>query len=128
MGRPTLVLDANAFSSREFRYWLTTYKGRKILPMVAFVEVGVHEASQGRLERFRAYLMQAEIEIEWMRVAEAQQTIRLAVSTGGFADNARDYLIAGHVHGERILVTSNSRDFAFLPHVVDPKQAIRRFS
>jgi predicted nucleic acid-binding protein len=128
MARPALVLDTNALASKEFRFWLTQYEGRKILPLVAFVEAGVHEAARGKLDAFRAYLVQAGIEIEWMRLAEADRTIEATIGSVGFAENARDYLIAGHVHSGRILVTSNLRDFAFLNDKRTPTDAMKAFS
>ena len=127
MPRPPLVLDTNAFASKGFRFWLTSYPGEKILPIVAFVELGIHEAGHGRLERFRGLLANSGVEIEWTRVAEADRTIRHALTSGGFADHARDYLIAGHVYGDRVLVTSNLRDFSFLANIASPDDAMKRF-
>jgi predicted nucleic acid-binding protein len=121
-----LVLDANAFSHKGFRAWLVDYSGPKILPIVAFVELGVHQRSSMRYEQWLAYLSFARIEVEWMRKAEAARTIDVATQEGTFAQNARDFLIAGHVHGDRVLVTDNVRDFAFLPRVVTPGQAMER--
>jgi len=127
MARPPLVLDANAFSSKDLWHWLPNYRGLKVLPAIAFVEVGVHRAAQGRLGAFRAYLAEAGIEIEWMRSAEGERAIDAALAFGGFADHAHDFMIAGHVHGDRVLVTSNLKDFMFLKTVVSPAEAMLRF-
>lgn len=128
MTRPTIVLDANAFSSKGFRVWLALYPGKKVLPIVAYVEIGVHQEAKGKLQHFRAYLVQSGIEIEWMRLPEADRTIQEATPPGRFAESARDFLIASHVHGERVLVTHNTRDFIFLKTVVTPEAAMERFS
>lgn len=128
MPRPDLVVDANAFSSKDLWHWLPTYRGRKILPVIAFVEVGVHRAAQGRLERFSAYLAESRIEVEWMRSAEGDRAIAAALEFGDFGEHAHDYMIAGHVYGERVLVTSNVKDFKFLANVVTPDEAMKRYS
>ncbi len=63
-----------------------------------------------------------------MRTGEGDRAIDTALAFGRFADHAHDFMIAGHVHGERVLVTSNLKDFEFVDNVVTPADAIRRFS
>lgn len=68
------------------------------------------------------------METEWTRLPEADRTINWAVTSGAFADHARDHMIARHVRGDRVPVTSNLRDFRFLSTVVNPNETMGRFS
>ncbi len=48
-----IVIDTSAVSDANFRDWLYNYRGRKILPMVAFVEFSVYlRAAASRRTKF----------------------------------------------------------------------------
>lgn len=128
MEKPALVLDANVLTDKRFLGWLRRYRGRKILPIVAFVEVGVHFRLQERLDDLRGLLASASVEIEWMRISEAESAIASAAKVGDFADNARDHIIGAHAAvAGRVFVTRNVRDFSHLAAVRTPEQAMRDF-
>ena len=53
--------------------------------------------------------------IEWFRKKEAIRTIEIALETGDFKRNARDYMIAAHASiPPWVVVTNNIKDFSFL--------------
>lgn len=121
---PTLVLDTNTLADRDFIHWLRSYPGRKILPAVAYAEIGVLYRSRGKLRLLDQILADTNTEIEWMRDKEARRAIETGVQVGDFAKNARDHLIGAHAHEtDRVFVTRNSQDFTFLRNVRTPLEA-----
>jgi predicted nucleic acid-binding protein len=112
---PPLVLDANAFSARGFREWLRGYHGDKILPAVAYAELGIHVRRKLGKEAFDATLHRAGVEVEWLRAELADVAIGLGLRHGGWDARARDYLIGAHAaSAPRVMVTDNAGDFRFL--------------
>jgi hypothetical protein len=97
------------------------------LPIVAYIEAAHYFGRRGRRATFRRALEAAGVEIEWLRQVQAEAAIDCAEGKDDFSDHAGDYAIAGHVHAGRTLVTSNVKDFEFLPHVVRPQEIMARF-
>lgn len=111
---PPLVLDANSFSASGFRHWLGSYRGVKLLPAVAYAELGVH---LGRVDpdALDAGLARAGVEVEWLTADIARIAVELGLAGGEWERNARDYLIGAHAASPpRLLVTTNVKDFGFL--------------
>lgn len=112
---PPLVLDTNALVARGFPAWLRGYPGPKILPVVAFTELGLHVRRRGSQDQYEAFLRGLGVEVEWMRAAEARRVIDLALAEGSWQEHARDLLIAAHaMPAPRLLVTDNAKHFSFL--------------
>lgn len=122
-----IVIDTSAVSDGNFRVWLYNYRGRKILPMVAFVEFSVFLRSRGRsFDHILALLRRFGIEIEPMGQSQGLRAIETAVAARDFKKTWRDHMIAGHAHTAPFkLVTYNVDDFSFLGNrVITPKQAM----
>lgn len=115
-----LVIDSNALHVKEFRYWLRSYPGLKIIPSVAFIEVGLHSLNQdGVIEPFLASLRKMGLTFSRLDQTEALRAIRTGEMVGDFSVHSRDHMIDAHVSSpNHILVTYNKRDFTFL----DPDQ------
>lgn len=119
----TLVLDANSFDAKGFVHWLSTYRGGKVLPIIAYVELGILFQGRGQMEKFRSTLSRAGITVEWFRSTEAETAIETGATAGDFGVNARDHLIAAHARGpERVLVTFNTKDFRHVGRVATPTE------
>lgn len=125
---PPIVIDTNAFRDRDFRYWLLTYRGEKILPMVAFVEFAFFLQSRGKsYEQVMSLVGRFRVHIQPFGQVHAKRAIETSIAAGDFSKNWRDHMIAGHAHtAPMILITYNVDDFAFLGHrVMTPQQAMR---
>lgn len=110
-----LVLDTNALLARGFLRWLRGYPGAKLLPAVAFVELGVHWVPQRSMDGYEATLRAAGVEVEWLTTDHARLAVELALAQGRFAERARDFLIGAHAASPpRVLVTNDLGDFGFL--------------
>lgn len=121
-----IVIDTNALEDRDFRYWLVSYRGRKILPMVCFVEFAVFLRSRGRsLGKIKGLIRSFGAEIEPFSQKHAQVAVETAILAGDFRKNWRDYMIAAHAHTAPLkLITYNTKDFQFLGRrVLTPQQA-----
>lgn len=117
---PPLVLDTNVFDVRGFRHWLRGYPGEKILPVVAYAELGVHLRRKVSQDVYDAGLAWSGILVEWLTPEIAAGAIDLGITRGDWGENARDYLIGAHaLAAPRILVTNNGRDFDFVGERVE---------
>lgn len=119
---------------KGFRAWLYDYRGRKILPAVAYVELAVYFRSRHKtIGEVHGILNNLDVEIEPFQgqAAEAMVEILLAhgimPGTGDYYKMWRDHSIAGHAHTAPLtVVTYNVADFAFLhPRVITPVDAMR---
>ncbi len=122
-----IVIDTSAVSDANFREWLYNYRGRKILPMVAFVEFSVYLRSRGKSQgQIVGLLARFGIEIEPFGQAYAYRSIDTAVAARDFKKNWRDHMIAAHAHTAPLkLITYNVDDFSFLGNrVMSPTQAM----
>jgi predicted nucleic acid-binding protein len=123
-----IVLDTSAISDQGFRGWLFSYRGRKILPMVAFVEFSVFLRSRNRTHaQIMQVLRKLGIEIEPFGQKQANTAVDTSVQTRDFKKNWRDHMIAGHAHTPPLrLITYNVDDFRFLGNrVLTPESAMK---
>lgn len=112
---PPLVLDTNAFTTRGLLHWLGSYRGPKILPVVAYVELGMHWVPRRTQEGYDGTLVSAGVTVEWLTTDQARLAIEISLAAGGFAQRSRDFLIGAHAASPpRVLVTNNLSDFEFL--------------
>lgn len=110
-----LVLDTNAFRTKGFLHWLRTYHGPKLLPAVAYAELGLFIRHRGTQEAYDGMLAEHGIDVEWLDRERARTSIELALVHGDWDRNSRDYLIGAHAASPpRLLVTNNLKDFTFL--------------
>lgn len=126
MRYPVLVLDTNVFNDRAFLHWLRRYPAPKVLPVVAYAELGAHFVRTHPIARLQALLQTSSIEIERMRSDEAERTIAMAQETE-FRSNWRDLMITSHLTPNRFLVTNNVRDFQTWSLVLTPAATMERF-
>lgn len=126
--RRALVFDTNAISHRGFLHEIRSFPGEKILPAVAYAELGVAFETRGRLARLKGALQQAGIEVEWFRASEAERAARSGALVGDFRKNARDHMIAAHLSPGRTLVTENLADYSFVDNKCTPAEALKQFS
>lgn len=125
-----LVLDTNSFRNTDFLFWLRSYNGQKILPVIADVELGVFFESQGEpLDKVQSLLNRTGVTIEWFRPEDGRVAIQTAGMTKDFSENARDHLIGAHAASPpRHLVTENIDDFTFLgDRVLTPRDAMKAY-
>jgi len=123
-----IVIDTSAIQDRDFRDWLYHYRGRKVLPMVGFVEFSVFLRSHGRShEDIMKLFKRFGIEIEPFGQKQANVSVETAVAARDFKKNWRDHMIAGHAHTAPLrLITYNESDFLFLgSRVMNPQAAMR---
>ncbi|MHB8584865.1 MAG: type II toxin-antitoxin system VapC family toxin [Thermoplasmatota archaeon] len=126
----TLVLDTNAFAEAPFRHWLKDFRGGKVLPVVAYVETGVHWLNVGRsLEELDALLAGLRVEVEWIHRGQGKIAAQTGHQMKDFSKNARDHLSGSHaMASNRYLITRNQGDFTFLgSRVLTPEAAMSRF-
>jgi len=125
---PPLVIDTSAITDQNFRYWLYNYRGEKILPMVAFVELSVFLQSRHKSKgQIMELLRRSGISIQPFGQAHANRAVETAIAAGDFKKNWRDHMIGGHAHTAPMkLITYNVVDFKFLgPRVMTPQQAMQ---
>jgi len=121
-----IVLDTCVFDDRDFIRRLRGYRGKKVLPAVAFCELLVYlMGKRGRtLEQVKKYLKAADITVEPFRFGEAVKAAEIGIMTGDFKENARDIMIASHAAiAPWKLITFNKKDFSFLgDRVISPQE------
>lgn len=112
------------------------YRGRKILPIIAFVEAAIYFTTKGKdIYQVRQILKRLDIEIQPLEGNPADAMvgsllgIGLAPGTNEFYKMWRDHSIAGHAHTAPLLVvTYNIKDFMFLgDRVLTPTEAMKRY-
>lgn len=114
-----IVIDNSAWAKEDFRRWLKTYYGRKIMPAISYSEALVYVLGRGgTADGFNDLLRGLRIQVEWTKRDHAALAARTGAARGDWSKNARDYLIGAHaMHQPRVLVTENMEDFAHLPRV-----------
>lgn len=121
---------------KGFRAWLYHYRGRKILPIIAFVEFAIFFRSRGKdTHEVRQLMKKMNVEIEPMQGQSADSMVETIIAAGIRPNTApfykmwRDHAIAGHAHtAPLIVVTNNVKDFAFLANrVISPNDAMKAF-
>jgi len=120
-----LVLDTCSLIDKDFRYWLRSYHDRKVLPSVVYLELSLYFRFKNKPQTYVDQLIRTlGASIEWFRKKEAQRTIEIALETGDFKKNARDYMIAAHADiPPWIVVTDDVDHFSFLgDRVKTPRQ------
>ena len=126
-----IVIDTCALRDRDFMRWLRDYRGRKILPVVAYTELLVHfVGTKGKTkEQVRNWLRSAGVEIEACFPIHAERAAETGVNQDDFSENARDHLIAAHAHTPPLLLTTyNKKDFRFLGRRVKTPQELMRMA
>lgn len=122
-----IVIDNSAFSKRDFRRWLKTYHGQKIMPSVSYAEALVHVVNRGgTADKFNDLLRGLRVRVERTNRDHAALAAIAGANQGDWTQNARDYLIGAHAASPpRVLVTENVKDFTHLPRVVDVWDAVK---
>ncbi len=129
MTRTPIILDTCALRDRDFVRWLRDYRGRKVLPTVAYAELLVFFiGTKGRTkEEVRRWLTATGIEIEPMTPFHAEKGAENGIAGGDFHDHAMDYLIGAHAHTPPlVMVTNNKKDFGFLGSRVWTPEELRK--
>lgn len=121
-----IVIDNSAFAKPDFRRWLKTYYGQKIMPAVSYSEALVHILNNdGTVEEFNELLRGLRVRVEPTKRDQGAIAAQSGSHHDDWSENARDYLIGAHAASPpRILVTENVQDFAHLPRVVDVWDAV----
>lgn len=126
-----IVVDTNVMSDRVFLHWLREYHGAKYIPAIVYSEAALHSVQKGRSATvFHNYVTKdLGLIFERMDHRHAWRAAELAFHEKGAwgDDQARDYMIAGHVaQTGRLLITKNLKDFTCLGEaVMAPEQAMR---
>lgn len=124
-----LVLDTNALDDASFVHFLRGYRPPKILPSVAAMELArVYHNRSWHPNRLRRLLAEHGIEVEAFGEDHAIAAAFRALPDDAWSAKVRDHMIAAHVHGGRVLVTRNVRDFAHLDraNVATPERVMDR--
>lgn len=124
-----IVIDTNAMQDRGFRPWLYNYRGRKIFPLICFVELSVFLRSRGRsIGAIKGLLKTLGVEIEPFHMKYAYIAIETGVAFHDFKKNWRDHMIGAHAHTAPLrLITYNQKDFQFLgDRVMSPQDAMQK--
>jgi len=121
-----LVLDTNCLANLEFLRWLKDSGEESYLPAVAYMEAFYHTLKRKRsTEMFRSALAAAAIKVYPFTPDQAEAAAGAAVGRWDFARNARDYAIGSVALLEKAtMVTENKKDFAWLPQVKSPREAM----
>lgn len=125
-----LVIDTNALHDKDFVKFLPTYHGRKILPVIAYIEASIHLRAKKTTEQILELLKVLGVKVEQMTTDQAHGAIEAAIEGRDFADNAHDYLIGSFATSpQHIVVTHNKKDFTFLPdkQVLSPLEVMKKF-
>lgn len=121
-----IVIDNSAFAKPDFRRWLNTYYGQKIMPSVSYAEALVHVVNKGgTAEEFDELLRGLHVRVERTSRDHAALAAIAGSEHGDWRKTARDYLIGAHAESApRVLVTENVKDFAHLPRVLNVWDAV----
>jgi hypothetical protein len=128
-----LVIDTCAMRDSGFRNWLYAYRGRKILPVIAYVETSIYFISRGKTQaQVKQLMKRLGLDIEPLEgqsahtMVESIMTAGIAPGSGPFYKMWRDHAIAGHAHTAPLtMVTYNVKDFDFLgDRVLTPQDAM----
>jgi len=133
-----IVIDTCALiNDKSFFKWLNSYRGSKILPLIAYIEYSIGQRRRGKNQEKIDYLIKkvAQLEIPQFTTKEARYTIEIVSeildeSQGSdFKKNWRDTMIASHAYyAPTLLVTNNVSDFSFLEkRVVTPEEIKKRY-
>lgn len=116
-----LVLDTNALVDAGFLHFLRSYRRPKILPSVAMMEIArLYEERGWSPSRLLSLLSAHGVEVEAFEREHAIATAFRGISSAAWRERLTDHMIGSHVEGDRVLVTSNVRDFRQL----DPKSVM----
>ena len=121
-----LVLDTNALNNKDLMYWLRSYRGQIILPIIAYCEFCYYQTVlRGKtIKDIDRLLKSANIGIKNMTKKDAICVIDICqdILEPEFKKNWRDYMIGAFAHlPPHRLITENIDDFEFLGNrVIDP--------
>ncbi len=133
-----IVIDTCVLiTDKSFFKWLMSYRGDKILPLIAYVEYSIGQRRRGKTQEEIDKLIKkvAQLEIPKFTTREAEYTINIVTDVYDddpnfdFKKNWRDTLIASHAYyAPTLLITNNVDDFRFLEkRVLLPQQIQRRY-
>ena len=134
-----IVIDAcTIIRDKGFFRWMNSYRGTKILPLVAYIEYSVGQRRRGKSQEKIDYLIKkvAHMEIPQFKISEAIQTINIVSNIldncegeVNFKNKWRDCMIASHAYlPPTLLITDNVGDFWFLnTRVFTPEQIRERY-
>jgi len=128
-----LVLDTNALNSKDLMYWLRSYRGKVILPIIAYCEFCYYQIVLKRktINQIDALLRTSNIEIRNMSKSDVSCVIDICqdIKEPEFKKNWRDYMIGAFAHlPPHRLNTENVDDFEFLGnHVIDPVSLLEKY-
>lgn len=127
-----LVLDTDALHDGRLRAALTQARGagvrpdqlQVVLPAVAYAErVRQLRKAGAPAGSYRPSLALMGIEVEPLTEAEAARVPHGALDDHAWRAHARDFLIAAHVHGDRVAVTSDGGPAWRQVRVLSPRAA-----
>ncbi len=128
-----LVLDTNALNNKDLMYWLRSYRGQIILPIIAYCEFCFYQSVlRGKsIYEIDRLLNSANIGIRNMTKKDATCVIDICqdIDEPEFKKNWRDYMIGAFAHlPPHRLITENVDDFEFLGNrVIDPVTLLENY-